>query len=111
MQDLPNGFTGFAKRASDPNYQYTRSNDQRDSQPAQPLSEEAVDAIPEIDRRWAWVEIDRSAIQYNVLQTKKQLESGCRLLAVVKADGYGHGAVQVAKAATSAGRAIWRSPR
>lgn len=103
MQDLPNGFTGFAKRASDPNYQYTRSNDQRDSQPAQPLSEEAVDAIPEIDRRWAWVEIDRSAIQYNVLQTKKQLESGCRLLAVVKADGYGHGAVQVAKAATSAG--------
>ena len=74
-----------------------------DNTPTPTLSKEEVQAIAEYDRRWSWVEIDRSAIQYNVLQTKKQLGSSCRLLAVVKADAYGHGAVEVAKAATAAG--------
>ena len=49
------------------------------------------------------VEIDRSAIQYNVMQTKRLLPNSCRLMAVVKADAYGHGALEVAKAACSAG--------
>ena len=102
MQDLPNGFTGFSKRSADSNYQYTRSHDSA-AAAAAPLDADAVDATPERDRRWAWVEIDRSAIQYNVMQTKKQLENSCRLLAVVKADAYGHGAVEVAKAACAAG--------
>lgn len=102
MQDLPNGFTGFAKKAKDSNYQYTRSHEEAKAS-ASNYSEEEVAGIAENDRRWSWVEIDRSAIQYNVLQTKKQLASNCRLLAVVKADAYGHGAVEVAKAATSAG--------
>lgn len=101
MQDLPNGFTGFANRSS--NYQYSRDRDNQEQAAAKGLSAEDVAGIDERDRRWSWVEIDRSAIQYNVLQTKKQLENGCRLLAVVKADAYGHGAVETAKAATAAG--------
>ncbi len=105
MQDLPNGFTGFAQKpsSSSSNYQYSRMRSERATPSLSPLSEEGVDAIPGHDQRWSWVEIDRSAIQYNVMQTKKQLGSGCRLLAVVKADAYGHGAVEVAKAATTAG--------
>ena len=104
MQDLPNGFTGFANKAkaSNANYQYSRSIAQQENSKAN-LTEEEVAGIDERDRRWSWIEVDRSAIQYNVMQTKKQLESGCRLLAVVKADAYGHGAYEVAKAALSAG--------
>lgn len=37
------------------------------------------------------------------MQTKRLLPSNCRLMAVVKADAYGHGAVEVAKAACNAG--------
>lgn len=103
MHDLPNGFTGFSRPAGDSHYQYSRAhNEARDDQ-AGALDEAALDRIAGYDRRWAWVEVDRSAIQYNVMQTKKQLENGCRLLAVVKADAYGHGAAEVAKAACSAG--------
>ena len=102
VQDLPNGFTGFGARRVDANYQYTRSH-ATPSHEAAPLDEDAVCSIPETDRRWAWVEIDRSAIQYNVMQTKNRLEAGVRLLAVVKADAYGHGAVEVARTAVAAG--------
>lgn len=104
VQDLPNGFTGFAAKHKDPvaNYQYSRSIEEHKAEKAA-FTEEEVQAIDERNRRWSWIEVDRSAIQYNVMQTKKQLEGGCRLLAVVKADAYGHGAYEVAKAATSAG--------
>lgn len=53
--------------------------------------------IPEVDRRWAWVEIDLNAIRHNASAVKQRLNPGTRLMAVVKADGYGHGAVQCAK--------------
>jgi alanine racemase len=45
--------------------------------------------------------IDLSAIKHNVAHLKTQ--SGTKLLAVVKADAYGHGLVPVAQAAISAG--------
>lgn len=44
-----------------------------------------------------WVEIDLDAIADNVRAVRGHLPEGCRLLAVVKADGYGHGALQVAR--------------
>ena len=50
--------------------------------------------------------IDLSAIRQNVRAMRAQVPGETRLLAVVKADAYGHGAVQVAKAALSAG-ASW----
>lgn len=49
------------------------------------------------------VEIDLTAIAHNVKALKP---AHAELMAVVKADGYGHGAVEVAKAATDAG-ASW----
>lgn len=110
VQDLPNGFTGFANKAKEQNtnpldalLRAEHKEPKEDNTPTPTLSKEEVQAIAEYDRRWSWAEVDRSAIQYNVLQTKKQLGSSCRLLAVVKADAYGHGAVEVAKAATAAG--------
>ena len=48
-------------------------------------------------------EIDLSAIRHNVGVMRACLAENVDFLAVVKADGYGHGAVQVARAAVSAG--------
>ena len=50
-----------------------------------------------------WIEIDLGAVRHNVGVVLERLAPGVRLMAVVKADGYGHGAVQVAKAAVQAG--------
>lgn len=51
------------------------------------------EAIP--DR--AWLEIDRVALAHNAMALSDRLPQGCELMAVVKADGYGHGAVTVAR--------------
>ncbi|HEV3233911.1 MAG TPA: alanine racemase [Candidatus Dormibacteraeota bacterium] len=50
-----------------------------------------------------WAEVDLDAIGHNVRQLKSVLDSGVLLAAVVKAGGYGHGAVPVAGAALAAG--------
>jgi alanine racemase len=52
--------------------------------------------------RPAWVEVDRSALTANVSYLASAV-SPARVCAVVKADGYGHGAVEVAKAAVAGG--------
>lgn len=133
MQDLPNGFTGFAHRPKDsvanyrknaasraaaaqegrsftgsaikgsPNYRFAHSQITHQENPIEGPTEAELSRIDDRDRRWAWIEIDRSAIQYNVMQTKRLLPNNCRLLAVVKADAYGHGAVEVAKVACNSG--------
>lgn len=41
--------------------------------------------------------VDLDAVEYNIEMMKKNIGDGVRMLAVVKTDGYGHGAVQVAK--------------
>jgi len=53
--------------------------------------------------RETWAEVSLDAIAHNVRTIKATLRRSCRLMAVVKADGYGHGAVQVARAALEAG--------
>ena len=45
----------------------------------------------------AWVEIDLGALAYNVQQIRKLLSPTTELMAVVKADAYGHGSVTVAQ--------------
>jgi alanine racemase len=50
-----------------------------------------------------WAEVDLGAIRFNVRELLRRLPAGCRLIAVVKADGYGHGARPVAEAALAAG--------
>ena len=54
----------------------------------------------------AWVEIDLAALTHNVKQLKNLLSPHTQLMAVVKADAYGHGAVAVSQTALSAG-ASW----
>ena len=50
--------------------------------------------------RPTWVEVDLDAIRYNVQLLKPE---GVELMAVLKADGYGHGYAPVAEAALEAG--------
>ncbi|CDM93012.1 alanine racemase [Limnospira fusiformis KN01] len=51
----------------------------------------------------AWVEVDRWAIANNVKQIRHLLSPETRLMAVIKADAYGHGAVSVAKIVSEIG--------
>ena len=51
----------------------------------------------------AWVEVDAKAIENNSKVLKEFIGNDCSLMAVVKADGYGHGAETVAKAALQGG--------
>ena len=44
-----------------------------------------------------WIEIDLSAIEHNYKLIRNTVRSGVKILGVVKADGYGHGLVEVAK--------------
>ncbi len=53
--------------------------------------------------RQTWVEIDRGAIAYNVRRAKEIVGEGVAMVAVVKANGYGHGAVAVASTALNNG--------
>jgi alanine racemase len=51
----------------------------------------------------AWVEIDLSALAHNVRQIKSLLAPDTTMMAVVKADAYGHGAIDVAQTALAEG--------
>ncbi len=51
----------------------------------------------------AWVEVHETALRHNVAEIKQLLSPNTQLMAVVKADAYGHGAVQVAKTVLAAG--------
>lgn len=45
-----------------------------------------------------YVSVDLGAIRHNIMQERKKLDKDTKILAVVKADAYGHGAVPVSKA-------------
>ncbi|MCB7112061.1 alanine racemase, partial [Agathobacter rectalis] len=47
--------------------------------------------------------VDLKALKHNIKQQQAALPAGSRILAVIKADAYGHGAVPVAHAAKEAG--------
>jgi alanine racemase len=50
-----------------------------------------------------WVEIDLDALAHNVSEVRSRIGAEQRMLLVVKADAYGHGAVEVAREAEAAG--------
>jgi alanine racemase len=69
---------------------------------------EAVDPVVAPARRASrpvWAEIDLAAVRHNA-RLLRQVASPAALCAVVKADGYGHGAVAVGRAALEGG-ATW----
>lgn len=44
----------------------------------------------------AWIEVNVESLRHNVNTLKKAMQPGCELMAVVKAQAYGHGAVSTA---------------
>lgn len=44
-----------------------------------------------------WAEIDLDSIEYNISAIKKCIKEGTKIIAVIKTDGYGHGAVPIAR--------------
>src|SRR4051794_37567520 len=66
-----------------------------------PRGRPAVTGEPD---RAVWCEVDLEAIRHNVV-VLRELVAPAAFLAVVKANGYGHGAVPVARAALDAGAA------
>ena len=54
--------------------------------------------------RPAWVDVDLAALEHNLARIRERLgPSGARVMAVVKADAYGHGAAGVSRALEEAG--------
>ncbi len=58
-------------------------------------------ADPSITR--TWTEIDLDAISHNLRLLAGRTAPGAKIMAVVKADGYGHGALEVSRTALGAG--------
>lgn len=54
-------------------------------------------------KRPVWVEIDLAAVRHNVGVIRRAIGGKTLIMAVVKANGYGHGAIEVARAALEAG--------
>ncbi len=59
-----------------------------------------------VDAATRWAEIDLEAIRHNVRQVARLVSPRTAVMAVVKANGYGHGAVPSARAALESG-ATW----
>lgn len=46
----------------------------------------------------SWIELDVSALKHDVSELRRIMPEGCSLMAVVKAEAYGHGAFEIAEA-------------
>jgi alanine racemase len=55
------------------------------------------------DTSLIWAEVDLSAIAHNVRELRRCADPKAKVMAVVKANGYGHGAVEVARTALANG--------
>lgn len=53
----------------------------------------------QFDRTYA--EVNLQAVRHNIEEARKNIKSGTKIMAIVKANAYGHGAVPVSKALTS----------
>ncbi len=56
-----------------------------------------------ISSRDTWAEVALSSISNNIKSIKRYIGSNTKLMAVVKADGYGHGAVEIGNTALQSG--------
>ena len=59
------------------------------------------------ENRWAWVEVSLDAVRRNTRALKDCTRGETKFCAVVKANGYGHGAVQVARECKAAGADVF----
>lgn len=67
------------------------------------LSWDHEPSLAAMQRERAWVEVNLDHLQHNVHAICHHLSPGTQLMAIVKADAYGHGAVTVAQTALAAG--------
>jgi alanine racemase len=56
-----------------------------------------------LSKHLIWAEVDLNAYAHNITELGRITGNGARLMAVVKADGYGHGAIEVAREALKSG--------
>jgi alanine racemase len=56
-----------------------------------------------MERFPSWVEVDLDALEWNIGQVRGLVPGGVRILLVVKADAYGHGAVRISQHAAECG--------
>ncbi len=59
--------------------------------------------MSESQRQRAWIEVDHGAIRHNLAAIRSISPPGCAVIAVVKANAYGHGDVAVARTLLEAG--------
>ncbi len=52
---------------------------------------------------YCWVEVDLRAVKHNIEEVRNIIGENVRLMAVVKAEGYGHGIIPIAKKAVGCG--------
>lgn len=67
------------------------------------FSDEDTAQTIEWEQQRAWIEIDRSALKHNVRQIRSLLSANTAMMAVVKADAYGHGAIDIARTVVAQG--------
>jgi len=56
-----------------------------------------------VNQLQVWAEIDLAAYGHNIRALRQVIRSGAQLMAVVKANGYGHGAIEVSRIALESG--------
>lgn len=108
MTEIVGGFTAFSQRSAKVDggvrgVRYAREDAVSEEREPHQFDPEKLKEIAETDRRWAWVEVDLGAIRRNISAIKQRIGRNKHVMAVVKGDAYGHGAVQVAKTALSSG--------
>jgi len=62
--------------------------------------------VPDISSAWLTIEVDRAALSRNIAVFRRLVEPPTRLMAVVKADAYGHGLLVSAEAFLAGGADI-----
>lgn len=50
-----------------------------------------------LDKERAWVEVNLASLEENVRNIQKSIPTSTKIMAIVKADAYGHGAIEVSK--------------
>jgi len=58
--------------------------------------------LPELSRP-TWVEVNLKAVDHNLKEVRRLVGNKTKIMAIVKADGYGHGAIEIAKRVVKAG--------
>ena len=66
------------------------------NRPTQTTATASLTAKPDFMTRPVWVEVNHQAIRENYRQIRNYINPGASICGVVKADAYGHGAVEVA---------------